>query len=130
MPQFLVMLALAVALVLPSGGVARADGLAGSWSGGGSVHYGDTREKARCKARFVLVSGTLHEMRASCATPSGRVDQIATLNRVGDNHYAGSFQNTQYSVTGSIQATVRGNSLSVRLKGDGGGSGSFNLSRN
>lgn len=130
MPQLLMMLALATVLLVPTAGPARAEGLAGSWSGSGSVHYGDTREKARCKARFTRISGTLHEMRASCATPSGRVDQTATLNRVSDNQYAGSFQNSQYSVTGSISATLRGNSLSVRLKGDGGGSGSFSLSRN
>ena len=63
------------------------------------------------------------------ATPSGRVDQTATLNRVGDNEYAGSFHNSQYNVTGSIHVKLNGNSQFVRLSASGSGSGSFKLSR-
>ena len=69
-------------------------------------------------------------MNASCATPSGRVDQTATVNRVGDNEYAGSFHNNQYNVSGSVHIKLRGNSQSVHLSGNGGGSGSFQLRRN
>lgn len=106
---------------------ARAETLSGAWSGGGSVVYSQTRERARCKARFSRVSGTLYRMSASCATPSGRVDQTAMVNRVGKNHYAGKFRNQQYNVTGSISIKLRGSTQYVRLTGDGGGSGSFKM---
>lgn len=108
---------------------ARADGLAGSWSGGGSVHYGQTRERARCRARYYRTGGGSYGMSASCATPSGRVDQSATLSPVGKNRYAGSFFNSQYGVSGSISVVVRGSSQSVRLSSPSG-YGSFKLNRN
>lgn len=108
---------------------AMADTLSGSWTGSGSVHYSQTRERARCRANYSRVSGTLYRMSASCATPSGRVDQTATLNRVGDGVYAGSFHNSQYNVTGSIRVKLSGNSQYVSLSGNGGGSGSFQLRR-
>ncbi|MGD9669152.1 MAG: hypothetical protein AB7U75_08840 [Hyphomicrobiaceae bacterium] len=107
---------------------AKADTLSGSWAGGGSVHYADTRERARCRATFSRVSGTLYRMNASCATASGRVDQTATVNRVGNNEYAGSFHNSQYNVTGSIHIRLRGNTQYVSLS-SGGGGGNFQLSR-
>lgn len=120
----------AASLVLVAGaGAAVADTLSGSWSGAGSVAYSQTTEKARCKANYARVSGTLYRMNASCATPSGRVDQTATLNRVGDNEYAGSFHNPQYNVSGSIHVTLRGDSQHVNLSGNGG-NGSFSLKRN
>lgn len=107
----------------------HADSLSGSWSGSGSVHYGQTTERARCRARYSHTGGTTYAMRASCATPSGRVDQSATLSRVGNNRYAGSFHNSQYNVSGSISVVVRGGSQSVRLSGSSG-YGSFKLHRN
>ncbi|MGD9784381.1 MAG: hypothetical protein AB7E80_07170 [Hyphomicrobiaceae bacterium] len=67
-------------------------------------------------------------MNASCATKSGKVNQTATLSKVGNGRYAGSFFNSQYGVSGSISVVVKGRSQSVRLSGGGGG-GSFSLSR-
>lgn len=102
--------------------------LSGSWSGGGRVHYGDSRERASCRARF-SGSGSNYSMSASCATPSGRVDQSASVRKVGPNRYSGSFYNSQFGVSGSIRISVRGDSMSVSLSGGGGG-GSLNLQRN
>lgn len=130
MNRLALMLTMTVAFVAMETGSALADRLSGSWTGGGSVEYADTREKARCRANFTRVSGTLYRMSASCATPSGRVDQIATVNRVGDGEYAGDFRNTQYNVTGSIYLRLRGDSQYVKLTGAGGGSGTFKLHRN
>ncbi len=130
MPLLVYFLVFATAMFAADTSSANADVLSGSWVGGGSVHYSQTRERARCRAQYSRVSGTLYKMTASCATPSGRVDQTATLNRVGENQYAGSFHNSQYNVSGSIRVTLRGNSQSVSLNGDGGGSGSFSLTRN
>ncbi len=128
MPLLTFIFAFAVALFAVDGS-AKADMLAGSWSGSGSVHYSQTRERAKCRANYSRVSGTLYRMYASCATASGRVDQTATLNRVSDGVYAGSFHNSQYNVAGSIRVKLSGNSQIVSLSGNGGGSGSFKLRR-
>lgn len=129
MPQLFYIVAFIAAALAFDAEPARADGLAGSWSGSGSVRYSDTREKARCRASYARVSGSMYRMSATCATPSGRVDQTATVNRVGNNQYAGTFHNSQYNVSGSIYVSLRGNSQSVRLSSNGG-EGSFNLKRN
>lgn len=127
MPLFAFLFAFAAA-VFAAGTSAKADTLTGSWSGGGTVHYSSTHERAKCRATYSRVSGTLFRMSASCATPSGRVDQSATLNRVGKNSYAGVFHNNQYNITGSIHVRLRGNTQQVRLRGSVGG-GDFKLRR-
>ena len=103
--------------------------LEGSWSGNGTVVFpsGD-RESARCKASFRRQGGNGFAMNAVCATPSGRVSQTAELDRVSANRFAGEFHNADYGVTGSINITVQGNSLSASLNG-GGATASFSLSR-
>ena len=104
-------------------------GLAGSWSGSGSVVLpsGNT-EKARCKVSFRKEGGKSYGMNAVCASSSARVAQTASLEQVGPNRYAGSFTNSDYGVSGSISLTLNGSSLSASLKG-GGGSAFFNLSK-
>ncbi len=115
-----------LAIAAPATG---AESLSGGWSGGGKVFYGETREKASCRARFSKTGGSSYSMSASCATPSGRVDQSGSVHSVGGNRYAGSFHNSQYGVSGSISISVSGGSMSVSLSGDGG-SGSLHLHRN
>jgi hypothetical protein len=65
---------------------------------------------------------------ATCATPSGRATQTATLRQVGGNTYQGQFHNAEYDVTGTISVIVSGNRQSVRLSGDAG-SAAFELRR-
>lgn len=127
MPLLAFLLAFAVAMFAVDTS-ARADTLSGSWAGGGSVHYSNTHERAKCHAKFSRVSGTLYRMSATCATASGRVDQSAMVNRVGNNEYAGNFHNNQYNISGSIHIRLRGNSQQVRLRGSVGG-GDFKLRR-
>lgn len=107
-----------------------AQGLEGSWSGGGTVSFATgARERARCRARYSRKSETSYTLAATCATASGRADQTATLRKVGKSSYSGSFHNAEYGVSGTIHVTVRGNSQSVRLSSGGGTSGSLRLSR-
>ena len=103
--------------------------LEGSWSGGGRIVFpsGDA-ERANCHASFSRRSANSFRMNAVCATPSARVAQYGTVERVSGNSYAGSFFNSEYNVSGDINITVRGDRLSAQLRG-GGGSGSFNLGR-
>jgi hypothetical protein len=121
----------AVALVLATlvSAPAWADGLAGSWSGNGSLVLpsGNT-EKARCKVSFSKAGGKSYGMNAVCASSSAKVSQTASLEQVGPNRFSGDFTNAEYGVSGSINVTLNGNSLSAALSG-GGGSAFFNLSR-
>ena len=103
--------------------------LEGSWRGGGSVAFGSGRnERAQCRAQYRRASGNSYTVTATCATPSGRATQTATLRQVGGNTYQGRFRNTEYDVSGMIVVTVSGNRQSVRLTGDAG-SAAFELRR-
>ena len=110
------------------GAAAQPVSLEGYWSGGGVVVFpsGD-RESARCRATFRR-AGSGFGMNAVCATASARVAQSAQLARISANRFAGEFYNAEYSMSGSITITVRGNHISAALNG-GGGSAHFNLSR-
>jgi hypothetical protein len=90
--------------------------LAGAWSGGGSVSYpSGSREKARCRATFSKTSESSYKVSATCATPSGKVDQQASVKRVGANVFAGSFRNADYNMEGTIHISVQGNSQNITL---------------
>jgi hypothetical protein len=113
----------------PGQALAQSASLEGSWRGGGSVAFASgQRERAECRARYSRVSGTSYTLTATCATPSGRATQTATLYRVGGNTYRGRFHNSEYDVSGTIFVTVGGNRQSVRLTSDSG-SASFELRR-
>jgi len=119
---------------LPASGGAQSDrqssaNLEGSWSGGGSVSFASgARERARCRAHYHRAGANSYTVNATCATASGRAEQTATLRRVGENRYSGSFYNSEYSISGVIHVVVRGASQTVRLFSDSG-SAIFNLSR-
>lgn len=95
--------------------------LTGSWSGNGSISFSSgSKERARCRAHFAKTGASSYAMSATCATPSAKVDQSATLYRSGANSYTGSFFNQQYNTGGSIRITVSGRTQSVHLSGEAG----------
>jgi hypothetical protein len=105
------------------------DNLEGVWSGGGSVSFASgSREQARCRAHYRRASANSYTVNATCATPSGKAAQTATLRRVGEHRYSGSFYNSEYSISGVIHVFVSGARQTVRLVSDSG-SAVFNLSR-
>jgi hypothetical protein len=102
--------------------------LAGTWIGGGVVAYPTgSRERARCQANYSGGSSTV-SINATCATPSGSVSQYARLRKTGANSYSGTFFNTQYNMSGSIQVVIHGNTQSVSIS-SGSGSASLSLRR-
>ena len=120
--RFVFGMAVTLAPALLAIGTARAEpvNLEGSWSGGGMVNLSSgASEKARCRAHFTRQSANSFGMNAICATPSARVAQTATLSRVGANRFAGSFYNSEYNVSGTINLTVNANRLSASLSGAG-----------
>jgi hypothetical protein len=106
-----------------------ADSLEGSWRGSGSVAFASGQhERATCRAHYQRASATAYTVTATCATPSGRATQTATVRRVGGNTYQGHFHNAEYDVSGTIYVTVGGNRQSVRLTSESG-SASLELRR-
>lgn len=100
---------------------AESASLVGSWSGSGSIAFASgSRERARCRAHYAKTGERSYEMSATCATASAKVDQSATLTRVGANSYVGSFFNQQYNTGGSIRITISGGRQNVRLSGEAG----------
>lgn len=125
---------LAVPVLALAGGLAPAGAepgsIVGSWSGGGTVSLASgSKEKARCRVRYARKSASTYSLSATCATPSGRVAQTASLRKVGANSYSGTFHNAEYNTSGNIYVVVRGNSQSVRLNSAAGASASLKLSR-
>jgi hypothetical protein len=103
--------------------------LEGSWSGGGSVSFASgAKEQARCRAHYRRAGSTGYTLNATCATPSGRAAQTATVRQVGENRYSGIFYNSEYSISGIINIVVHGSSQTVRLNSSSG-SAVINLSR-
>jgi hypothetical protein len=106
-----------------------ASSLEGSWSGGGTVSFASgAKERASCRARYSRASKNSYTVNATCATPSGRAAQTATVRQVGENRYSGSFYNSEYSISGVMHVVVRGTSQTVRLISDSA-SAVLNLSR-
>ena len=113
----------------PSKKVASGGSLEGSWSGGGTVSFASgSKEQARCRAHYSRAGNNSYTVNATCATASGRAAQTATVRKVGENSYSGSFYNSEYSISGVIHVVVRGASQSVRLISDSA-SATINLSR-
>ena len=95
--------------------LAQAAGLEGSWSGGGTVRFASgAEEHARCRAHYSRRSNAVYVLRATCATASGKAAQSATLQKVGDNRYSGTFYNSEYDISGRIYVIIRGSSQSVQ----------------
>jgi hypothetical protein len=103
--------------------------LEGSWSGGGTVTFATGgREGARCRARYSRAGKNTYSVYATCATPSGRAEQTASVRQVGENRYSGSFYNSEYGISGVMHVVVRGTNQTVRLISDSA-SAVINLSR-
>lgn len=103
--------------------------LAGSWSGGGWVSFSNgNKEKARCHANYSKAGGDAYSLSATCATSAGKASQTATVYKVSEGRYRGSFFNSDFNVHGSIRVAVHGNSQDVSLSGDGASAG-LSLSR-
>jgi hypothetical protein len=122
-------IALLAVFAFPDGGWAQSASLEGAWRGGGSVSFaGGQSERAQCRVQYRRASATSYSLTATCATPSGRATQTATVRQVGGNSYQGRFHNSEYDVSGSIFVTAAGNRQSVRLTSDAG-SASLELRR-
>ncbi|MDZ4840528.1 MAG: hypothetical protein SH859_00055 [Hyphomicrobium aestuarii] len=120
--------ALLLSLMAPPA-FADADGLAGRWSGNGSVMLpSGATEKARCRATIRKAGSREFTVDATCATSSLKVSQVAKVQASGANRFSGEFLNAEYNITGTMTLTLSGKTLSAALRG-GGGTAFFTLAR-
>jgi hypothetical protein len=117
----LAFLALLVGLAPPSNALAQKASLEGSWSGGGMVSFASgSKERARCRAHYSRRSNDSYTVRATCATASARAEQTASLRKIAENRFRGTFYNSEYGVSGTVYVIVHGNTQSVRLTSSAG----------
>lgn len=108
----------AAVMSLLSGSASAAD-LQGAWSGNGYVSFASgARENVRCRAQYTRRSNEGYVVRATCASASGKAAQTASLSKIADNRYRGTFYNSEYGISGTILVNVRGNTQSVRMTSD------------
>jgi hypothetical protein len=113
----------------PAPAAAQQAGLAGRWTGPGTIILpSGAKERARCRATFNRGAGRAFTMSAICATASIRVAQSARVQQIGTNRYTGEFVNAEYNITGVINLTLSGPRLIAALRG-GGGTAYFTLRR-
>ena len=87
-------------------------GMAGTWSGGGTVTLDDgSRERLRCRATYVVPGATM-SMGLTCASDAYKFDLRASVVAEGGN-VAGTWSETSRNVGGNIQGRGAGGSFHV-----------------
>jgi len=111
----------AMALLGIASSSAWAGDLVGSWRGEGSVSFASgARERATCRAQYSRRSNEGYTVRAVCATPSGKAEQTAALNRISEDTYRGTFHNAEYGISGTIYVRTNGTTHTVALTSEAG----------
>lgn len=108
---------------------ASAEGIEGSWSGGGYVKPRDGQaEKVSCRVSFRRQTPTVYSVSAKCASKSATINQTGQLLKVGSNRYVGDFHNPEFDISGRVRVVVSGSSQTVTFSSPSGG-GSLSLRR-
>jgi len=93
-------------------------GLAGSWSGGGTVALaGGPRERITCRAHYT-VSGTTLRQTLRCASESYRFDLSSNVEDQG-GQLSGNWAETSRNIQGVLYGRVQGNRMQVNANGPG-----------
>ncbi len=112
---FVIALFLIFLFALPVRAASPFDGLAGSWSGGGSISTGENRERISCRATY-RVAGTSVEMSLRCASASYNINASGSM-RASGNSISGEFSESSYGVSGTLSGRASGGNISARISG-------------
>lgn len=126
-----IFLVTAVAAFLLGGGNSQAQtrSIEGSWRGSGYLKPASgAREKVRCRVSYSKINNDLFSFSGTCASSAGSIRQTGQISRASRTRYIGSFNNSQYGVSGRIRVVVSGSRQTVFLTG-GQGSGQLRLSK-
>jgi hypothetical protein len=110
---------LAVTMLAPT--AARAEGpftgLAGSWSGPGSITVNGQKERLRCRANYdVKNAGATVDMSIRCASDSYKFDLQGGVNYVNGS-VSGNWSESAHGAAGTISGTVRDGIIRVSAAG-------------
>ncbi len=105
----------AFAVAIPSAGYAQSGsfaGLAGNWSGGGTVTLDDgSRERIRCRASY-QVAGPKMNMTLTCASDAYKFNLAASVVDEG-GQVSGSWSESSRNVSGTLQGRGGGGNFQV-----------------
>jgi hypothetical protein len=95
-------------------------GLAGSWSGAGTIAMNDGHsERIRCRAQYeVAPSGIIMHQNLRCASDSYKFEVKSSLQADG-SQILGTWTETTRQVTGDVTGTISGGNISTSVKGTG-----------
>lgn len=108
---------------------ASAASIVGSWSGGGTIKLKTGGvERVRCRISYSSSTGNTFGISATCATTAGTISQSGRVVSRGGGRYSGRLYSPEYSVSGNLSISVRGNRQTVSVS-SAKGSGRLSLSR-
>jgi hypothetical protein len=94
-------------------------GLAGSWSGGGTITTSAGTERLRCRVRYAIgEGGAVLQQELRCASDSYRFDVSSTVVTRGSG-ISGTWTETNRNVSGNVSGTARPGLIQARVDGSG-----------
>jgi hypothetical protein len=95
------------------------DGIAGSWSGKGSMKPSDgPRERVRCKVDYVSKNtGQSLKMNVRCASDAYKMDLSANIDQSG-NSLSGNWFESQYRQGGKVSGQYVNDVIEAKVEGD------------
>jgi len=92
-------------------------GMAGAWTGTGTIAVNNNREKLRCRANYnVSNGGATVDLQIRCASDSYKFDLSGGVNAVNGN-VSGTWSESAHGAAGEIAGTVKGGVISARATG-------------
>lgn len=112
---------LALALMLPTPAAAQAEGpftgMAGAWSGPGSITVNGKAEKLRCRATYdVKNAGSTVDLAIRCASDSYKFELQGGVNYVNGS-VSGNWSESAHGAAGTIAGTVKDGIIRVSAAG-------------
>lgn len=93
-------------------------GLAGNWTGGGSIELtGDIKENLRCRANYTFSQGNALALAIRCASDNYKFELTSNVVERGGS-IAGKWREASYDVSGSINGRINGNRITAQASGD------------
>jgi hypothetical protein len=94
-------------------------GLAGSWSGTGTITTSAGTERLRCRVRYAIgEGGAVLQQELRCASDSYRFDVSSTVSSRGAG-ISGTWTETNRNVSGNVSGTARPGLIQARVDGVG-----------
>jgi hypothetical protein len=101
--------------ILTQAAKAQGASIEGTWSGGGTAELkSGEKEVVRCRIRYTKDTGRTYLIHANCSVPgAGRYEETGRIVQLSETNFTGRLYSEQYSVSGEITITVRGNSQTL-----------------